>query len=86
MTARRSQRRYWIGALVAGVIGIASGGPLAGLGLLILIGVNFAGMFVMGRRFARRGGRSENVAIIWLILGGWLTVLVYASLSPRATA
>ncbi len=71
---------------MVGVVAAASGGALASFGLLLLIGVYFAGMFVMGRRLARRGGRSANVATVWILIGGWLTVLIYASLSPRTDA
>lgn len=74
---------YWIGALVGGIVVIVA--VSIGFGLLILALTNYSGMFVMGRRIARRKERSTGWATFMVFLGGWITVLVYTMMEERWT-
>lgn len=81
-----SQWPLWVAALLLGVgltvIGFSGGGDgLAGVGLLILLGTNFAGIFVMARRLARRKGRAVGLATVMAFFFGWIAVLVYACMT-----
>jgi hypothetical protein len=75
---------YWVGVLVFGAL-IALVWSLA-IGGIILWGTNIAGAFVMGRRIARRKGYSPDLAALFVLIGGWITVFVYQCLTPKEYA
>jgi drug/metabolite transporter (DMT)-like permease len=84
---------WWCGITAVGLVLIAisaghdpNGGALAAIGGLMVYGAVIAGSFVMGRRLARHKNRSVGLATLWVVLGGWFAVLVYALISPASEA
>lgn len=78
-TYEPQQWPYWMIALAIGVVVTLFWSII--LGVIILAAVNYIGMFVMGRRLALRKGRSPNIATLWVLIAGWIAVLVYATMA-----